>query len=67
MNFKNLIFCLVAFFVFLAIALPQLLGYFQEKRARADFEKRMSELEQRIEYQQQEIDELKSRRIVTPS
>ncbi len=53
--------------VLTVIALPQLLGYFQEKRARADFEKRMTKLEQRIEYQQQEIDELKSRRIVTPS
>jgi len=53
--------------VLTVIALPQLLGYFQEKRARADFEKRMSKLEQRIEYHQQEIDELKSRRIVTPS
>ncbi len=53
--------------VLTVIALPQLLGYFQEKRARSDFEKRMSQLEQRIEYHQQEIDELKSRRIVTPS
>lgn len=50
------------------IALPQLLGFFQEKRARAEFEKKMEAnfqgqieaLKQRLERQQQEIEELKS-------
>jgi beta-lactamase regulating signal transducer with metallopeptidase domain len=53
--------------VLAVIALPQLLGYFQEKRARTDFQKMIDELNQRVEQQQQEIDELKSRRLVTPS
>ena len=37
--------------VLAVIALPQLLGYLQEKRARADFQKRIDELEQRLEQQ----------------
>jgi flagellar biosynthesis chaperone FliJ len=64
------------------VALPQLLGYFQEKRARAEFEKKMEAdfqtqqvnfqqqieaLKKRLEQQQQEIEELKSRRILTGS
>jgi len=53
--------------VLAVIALPQLLGYFQEKRARADFQKRFEELEQRLEQHQQEIEFLKSRKILTPS
>ncbi len=53
--------------VLAVIALPQLLGYFQEKRARADFQKRFEELERRFEQYQRELEELKSRRIVTPS
>jgi beta-lactamase regulating signal transducer with metallopeptidase domain len=53
--------------VLAVIALPQLLGYLQEKRARADFQKRIEELEQRLEQQQQEIEVLKSQRIVAPS
>jgi cell division protein FtsL len=46
------------------IALPQLLGYFQEKKARVDFQKRIEKLEQLIEQQQQEIEALKSRRVL---
>ncbi|MBC8457347.1 MAG: hypothetical protein H8D67_05050 [Deltaproteobacteria bacterium] len=42
------------------IVLPQLLGYFQEKRASADFQKRIDELERRLEQHQQEIEALKS-------
>ncbi len=53
--------------VLAVIALPQLLGYFQEKRARTDFQKQIEELKQRLEQQQQEIELLKSRRVVTPS
>jgi len=53
--------------VLAVIALPQLLGYFQEKRARTDFQEMIDELSQRVEQQQQEIDELKSRKLVTPS
>jgi len=49
------------------IALPQLLGYFQEKKARVDFQKRIEKLEQLIEQQQREIEALKSRRVLTPS
>lgn len=51
--------------VLAVIALPQLLGYFQEKRAREDFRQQIRDLTQRLEEQQQEIEELKSRRIVT--
>ena len=46
--------------VLAVIALPQLLGYFQEKRASADFQKRIDELERRLEQHQQEIEALKS-------
>ena len=53
--------------VVLAVIALQLLGYFQEKQARADFQKRFEELEQRFEQYQREIEELKSHRIVTPS
>ena len=53
--------------VLAVIALPQLLGYFQEKRARTDFQKQIEVLEQRIEQQQQEIEELKSRKLIVPS
>jgi peptidoglycan hydrolase CwlO-like protein len=53
--------------VLAVIALPQLLGYFQEKRARVDFQKEIDGLKQRLEQQQQEIESLKSRRLVTPS
>jgi len=53
--------------VLAVIALPQLLGYFQEKRARADFQKQIDELKQYIEQQQREIETLKSQRILTPS
>ena len=53
--------------VLAVIALPQLLGYFQERRARTDFQKRIEGLEQRLEQYRQEIEELKSQRIVTPS
>jgi hypothetical protein len=44
--------------VLAVIALPQLLGYFQEKRARADFQKEIDGLKQRLERQQQEIESL---------
>lgn len=53
--------------VLAVIALPQLLGYFQEKRARVDFQKEVEELKQLLEQQQQEIEALKSRRLVMPS
>jgi len=53
--------------VLAVIVLPQLLGYFQEKRARTDFQKQIDELEQRLEQYHREIEELKSRRLVTPS
>ena len=53
--------------VVLAVIALQLLGYFQEKRARTDFQKQIEELKQRLEQQQQEIELLKSRRVVTPS
>jgi peptidoglycan hydrolase CwlO-like protein len=53
--------------VLAVIALPQLLGYFQEKRARVDFQKRIEQLEQRLEQYHHEIETLKSQRIVTPS
>jgi len=53
--------------VLAVITLPQLLGYFQEKRARIDFQKEIDELKRRLEQQQQEIESLKSRRVVTPS
>ena len=53
--------------VLAVIVLPQLLGYFQERRARTDFQKQIAELEQRLEQYQREVEELKSRRIVTPS
>jgi predicted nucleic acid-binding Zn-ribbon protein len=53
--------------VLAVITLPQLLGYFQEKRAHIDFQKEIDELKQRLEQQQQEIESLKSRRVVTPS
>jgi len=53
--------------VLAVIALPQLLGYFQEKRARADFQKEIDGLKQRLEQQQQEIESLKSRRLAMPS
>jgi len=53
--------------VLAVIALPQLLGYFREKRARVDFQEQVNELKQRIEQQQQEIETLKSQRIVTHS
>jgi chromosome segregation ATPase len=52
--------------VLAVIALPQLLGYFQEKRARTDFQKQIDELEQRLEQYHREIEELKSRRLVMP-
>ncbi|MFQ6044360.1 MAG: hypothetical protein ACE5PV_26205 [Candidatus Poribacteria bacterium] len=53
--------------VLAVIALPQLLGYFQEKRARADFQKEIDELKQLLEQYHQEIETLKSQRIVAPS
>ena len=53
--------------VLAVIVLPQLLGYFQEKRARTDFQKQIAELEQHLEQYHREVEELKSRRIVTPS
>ena len=52
--------------VLAVIALPQLLGYFQEKRARVDFQKEIDELKQLLEQYHQEIETLKSQRIVTP-
>jgi len=53
--------------VLAVIALPQLLGYFQEKKARSDFQQEIDELKRRLEQQQQEIETLKSQRIVMPS
>jgi len=53
--------------VLAVIAVPQFLGFFQERRARADYEKRFEEMQRRLDQQQEEIDELKSRKIVTPS
>jgi predicted PurR-regulated permease PerM len=53
--------------VLTVIALPQVLGYFQERRTSADFERRIGTLEEQIQQQEREIEELKSRRIVTPS
>jgi predicted PurR-regulated permease PerM len=53
--------------VLTVIALPQVFGYFQERRTRSDFERRIGTLEERIQQQEREIEELKSRRIVTPS
>ena len=53
--------------VLAVIALPQLLGYFQDKRERAGFQKRLDALEQKVEQQRQEIETLKSRRMLTPS
>ena len=53
--------------VLAVIVLPQVLGYFQEKRGREELQKQIQELSQRVERQQWEIEELKSRRIVTPS
>jgi len=52
--------------VLAVIALPQMLGYFQEKRARVDFQKEIDELKQLLEQYHQEIETLKSQRIVTP-
>jgi len=37
--------------VLAVIVLPQVLGYFQEKRARVEFQKRIDELERRFEQQ----------------
>jgi len=53
--------------VLAVIVLPQVLGYFREKRARVEFQERIDELERRLEQQQREIDELKSRRVYAPS
>ena len=53
--------------VLTVIALPQLLGYFQEKRGREELQKQIQDLRQHIERQQQEIEALKSRPIVTSS
>ena len=53
--------------VLAVIVLPQVLGYFQEKRGREELQKQIQELSQRVERQQWEIEELKARRIVTPS
>ena len=64
--------------VLAVIAVPQLLGYLQGRQERgdmrkiieeqrADTQKLVEELKTRIEQQQQEIQELKARRIVAPS
>ncbi len=53
--------------VLTVIALPQLLGYFQERRSRAELRDIVEELKQQMARQQDEIDDLKSRRIMTPS
>ena len=53
--------------VLAVIALSQLLGYFQEKKARSDFRKEIDELKKLLEQYHQEIESLKSQRIVTPS
>jgi len=47
--------------VLAVIALPQLLGYFQEKRGRGELQKQIQDLTQRLERQQQEIEAIKSR------
>jgi len=63
--------------VLAAIALPQVLGYLQGRRERAELQKQIRELGQRLEHQQQEIFEklvlqqqeielLKSRWLITP-
>ncbi|MFQ6039498.1 MAG: hypothetical protein ACE5PV_01475 [Candidatus Poribacteria bacterium] len=49
------------------IALPQLLGYFQERRARTDFQKEIDELKQRPNNNSKRLRFSKSQRIVTPS
>jgi len=53
--------------VLAVIVLLQILGYFQDKRERENFQKQLAELQQQFQQQQREIEELKSRRIVTPS
>jgi len=53
--------------VLAVIALPQVFGYLQGRKERADLQKQIDELSQRIEQQQREIEALKSRRIMTPS
>jgi len=60
--------------ILLAVVALQLLGYFQEKRARADFRKEVEELKQLFKQQQQELEQyhqeleaLKSQRLVIPS
>jgi peptidoglycan hydrolase CwlO-like protein len=50
--------------VLAVIALPQVLGYLQGKRERADLQKQIDALSQQVKQQQQEIEELKSRRII---
>ena len=53
--------------VLAAIALPQLLGYLQGRRERAELQKLIEIVNQRVDQHQREIEELKLRRIVTPS
>ena len=53
--------------VLAVIALPQVLGYLQGKRERANLENRIEALSQRVELQEREIKELKARRIVASS
>jgi peptidoglycan hydrolase CwlO-like protein len=53
--------------VLTVITVPQVLGYFQEKRGREELQKQIDVLSQQVKKQQQELDDLKSRRIVAPS
>ena len=51
--------------VLAVIVLPQVLGYFQDKRERENFQKQLADLQQQVQRQQREIEEIKSRRIVS--
>jgi len=53
--------------VLAVIVLPQVLGYFQDKRERENFQKQLADLQQQVQRQQREIEELKSSRIMTSS
>jgi VIT1/CCC1 family predicted Fe2+/Mn2+ transporter len=51
--------------VLAVIVLPQVLGYFQDKRERENFQKQFADLQQQVQQQQREIAELKSRLVTT--